>query len=76
MANDRRDRNQARRPLLPLPQRRTSPGRRRAPGKSIFSEYADSLTAAAWHPLAEGIGLDAIRQGEGPLVYKSNMEEK
>ncbi|MEA5455235.1 glycoside hydrolase family 43 protein [Sinomonas sp. JGH33] len=45
-------------------------------GKSIFSEYADTLTTAEWTPLAEGIGLDAISQGEGPLVYKSNTEEK
>ncbi|MFC4138559.1 MULTISPECIES: glycoside hydrolase family 43 protein [unclassified Microbacterium] len=45
-------------------------------GKSIFCEHSGSLTAAAWTPLAEGIGLDTIRQGEGPLVYKSNTEEK
>jgi hypothetical protein len=34
------------------------------------------LTAADWKPLAEGIGLGAIGQGEGPLVYKSNTEDK
>jgi hypothetical protein len=45
-------------------------------GKSIFSETSESLTAADWKPLAEGIGLDAISQGEGPLVYKSNTEDK
>jgi hypothetical protein len=45
-------------------------------GKSIFSETAESLTAVDWKPLAEGIGLDAISRGEGPLVYKSNTEEK
>jgi hypothetical protein len=45
-------------------------------GKSIFSETSTSLTAAEWKPLAEGIGLGAIIQGEGPLVYKSNTEEK
>ncbi|MFG3340717.1 glycoside hydrolase family 43 protein [Glycomyces sp. NPDC048151] len=45
-------------------------------GKSIFSETAASLTAAEWAPLAEGIGLGAIKQGEGPLVYKSNTEDK
>jgi hypothetical protein len=45
-------------------------------GKSVFSETAESLTAVDWEPLAEGIGLDAISQGEGPLVYKSNTEEK
>jgi hypothetical protein len=26
--------------------------------------------------LVEGIGLGAISQGEGPLVYKSNTEQK
>lgn len=46
-------------------------------GKSIFSETADSLTAPDWKPLvAEGIGLDAVERGEGPLVYKSNTEDK
>ncbi|MER7243343.1 glycoside hydrolase family 43 protein [Kribbella sp. NPDC000426] len=45
-------------------------------GKSIFSETSPSLTTTEWKPLAEGIGLDAITQGEGPLVYKSNTEDK
>jgi hypothetical protein len=45
-------------------------------GKSIFSESSASLAAAEWKPLAEGIGLDAIIRGEGPLVYKSNTDEK
>lgn len=45
-------------------------------GKSIFSETADSLTALDWAPLAEGIGLDVISRGEGPLVYRSNTEER
>jgi hypothetical protein len=45
-------------------------------GKSVFSETAASLTAGEWMPLAQGIGLDAISRGEGPLVYKSNTEEK
>ena len=44
-------------------------------GKSIFSETATSLTGE-WKPLAEGIGLGPISQGEGPLAYKSNTEEK
>jgi hypothetical protein len=44
-------------------------------GKSIFSETSPSLTAD-WKPLAEGIGLGPISQGEGPLVYKSNTEDK
>jgi hypothetical protein len=34
------------------------------------------VTAANWKPLAEGIGLDEISRGEGPLVYKSNTEDK
>ncbi|WP_458113939.1 glycoside hydrolase family 43 protein [Arthrobacter sp. R1-13] len=45
-------------------------------GKSIFSETSPSLTAADWKPLAAGIGLGPISQGEGPLVYKSNTEDK
>ncbi|WP_205328241.1 glycoside hydrolase family 43 protein [Glycomyces sp. YM15] len=44
-------------------------------GKSIFSETATSLMGE-WAPLAEGIGLGPISQGEGPLVYKSNTEDK
>ncbi|MFD7160630.1 glycoside hydrolase family 43 protein [Kribbella sp. NPDC059898] len=45
-------------------------------GKTVFSEMSDSLTAAEWKPLTEGIGLGTITQGEGPLVYKSNTEDK
>jgi len=45
-------------------------------GKSIYSETSTSLSAADWKPLAEGIGLGAVTQGEGPLVYKSNTENK
>lgn len=45
-------------------------------GKSIFSETSTSLTGAEWKPLAEGIGLGAVVQGEGPLVYKSNTADK
>jgi hypothetical protein len=45
-------------------------------GKSVFCETSTSLTATEWEPLAEGIGLDTISQGEGPLVYKSNTENK
>jgi hypothetical protein len=45
-------------------------------GKAIFSETAASLTAPDWKPLAEGIGLGPVSQGEGPLVYKSNTEDR
>ncbi|UVJ41305.1 glycoside hydrolase family 43 protein [Arthrobacter sp. CJ23] len=45
-------------------------------GKSVFSEIAVYLSAVDWKPLAEGIGLDAINRGEGPLVYKANTEDK
>ena len=45
-------------------------------GKSVFCESSTSLTAGEWKPVAEGIGLGTISQGEGPLVYKSNTEEK
>lgn len=44
-------------------------------GKTVFSETATSLTGE-WEPLAEGIGLGPISQGEGPLVYQSNTEDK
>jgi hypothetical protein len=43
---------------------------------SGFSETSPSLTAVDWKPLAEGIGLDAISRGEGPLAYRSNTEDK
>ncbi|SDE11466.1 glycoside hydrolase family 43 protein [Glycomyces harbinensis] len=50
---------------------------REAPlGKTVYSETAASLSAADWAPLAEGIGLGPIAQGEGPLVYKSNTEDR
>ncbi|HEX2144598.1 MAG TPA: immunoglobulin-like domain-containing protein, partial [Glycomyces sp.] len=46
-------------------------------GKFILSETATSLAAdAEWQFLAECIGSGAINQGEGPLVFKSNTEEK
>jgi hypothetical protein len=45
-------------------------------GKSVFSETATSLTGAEWRPLKEGIGLGAIERGEGPLVFKSNTEDR
>jgi hypothetical protein len=45
-------------------------------GKSVFSETSESLTALHWKPLTSGIGLGAISQGEGPLAYKSNTEDK
>ncbi|MQM25854.1 glycoside hydrolase family 43 protein [Glycomyces albidus] len=44
-------------------------------GKTVFSETATSLTGE-WAPLAEGIGLGAIRQGEGPLVYQANSGDR
>jgi hypothetical protein len=44
-------------------------------GKSIFAETATSLTGE-WKPLTEGIGLGPISQGEGPLVYRSNTEDR
>ncbi len=45
-------------------------------GKSIFSETAEYLTELNWQSLAEGIGLDMISRGEGPLVYRSNSEDR
>jgi len=44
--------------------------------KSITAQRSDSLTAAAYEPIAACVGHGAIGDGEGPLVFKSNTEEK
>ncbi|MFJ1969626.1 family 43 glycosylhydrolase [Streptomyces sp. NPDC087903] len=44
--------------------------------KFIFQEKSDSILDPAWDPVAEGIGKGAMTAAEGPLVFKSNTEEK
>ncbi|MEU6919324.1 family 43 glycosylhydrolase [Streptomyces olindensis] len=44
--------------------------------KFIFQEKSDSILSPSWTPVAEGIGKGAMNAAEGPLVFKSNTEEK
>ncbi|WP_425247042.1 family 43 glycosylhydrolase [Streptomyces sp. NEAU-NA10] len=44
--------------------------------KFIFEEKSDSLLSTSWTAVAEGIGKGAMNAAEGPLVFKSNTEEK
>ncbi|MFC4501659.1 MULTISPECIES: family 43 glycosylhydrolase [Streptomyces] len=44
--------------------------------KFIFEEKSDSLRDLSWDAVAEGIGKGAMSAAEGPLVFKSNTEEK
>ncbi|PIM71428.1 hydrolase [Streptomyces sp. JV178] len=44
--------------------------------KFIFEEKSDSLLDLSWDPVAEGIGKGAMSAAEGPLVFKSNTEDK
>ncbi|MES5820562.1 family 43 glycosylhydrolase [Streptomyces sp. RG80] len=44
--------------------------------KFIFEEKSDTLRNLSWTPVAEGIGKGAMNAAEGPLVFKSNTEEK
>jgi beta-xylosidase len=44
--------------------------------KFIFEEKSDSILDLSWDPVAEGIGKGAMSAAEGPLVFKSNTEEK
>lgn len=44
--------------------------------KFIFEEKSDSLRNLSWDAVAEGIGKGAMNAAEGPLVFKSNTEEK
>ncbi|MGW3117663.1 family 43 glycosylhydrolase [Streptomyces sp. NPDC001107] len=43
--------------------------------KFIFEEKSDSILGS-WDPVAEGIGKGAMSAAEGPLVFKSNTEDK
>ncbi|MFI9833338.1 family 43 glycosylhydrolase [Streptomyces sp. NPDC051913] len=43
--------------------------------KFIFEEKSDSILGS-WSAVAEGIGKGAMNAAEGPLVFKSNTEEK
>ncbi|MDX3843723.1 family 43 glycosylhydrolase [Streptomyces europaeiscabiei] len=44
--------------------------------KFIFEEKSDSLRDLSWTAVAEGIGKGAMSAAEGPLVFKSNTEDK
>ncbi|MER5514350.1 family 43 glycosylhydrolase [Streptomyces sp. NPDC002763] len=44
--------------------------------KFVFEEKSDSILAADWTPVAAGIGKGAMSAAEGPLVFKSNTEDK
>lgn len=45
-------------------------------GKFILGETSASLTDTEWDFLTECIGSGELSQGEGPLIFKSNTEEK
>nr|WP_277605780.1 immunoglobulin-like domain-containing protein [Glycomyces sp. L485] len=45
-------------------------------GKFILAESSTSLTDTEWDFLTECIGSGDIGAGEGPLIFKSNTEEK
>ena len=44
--------------------------------KFIFQEKSDSILDESWDYVAEGIGKGTMSAAEGPLVFKSNTEEK
>jgi hypothetical protein len=45
-------------------------------GKFVRQERAASLTSTGYSPVAECIGKGVIGQGEGPLIFKSNTENR
>ncbi|MFD2686434.1 family 43 glycosylhydrolase [Streptomyces phyllanthi] len=45
-------------------------------GKFITAEKSADLRATSYDLVAEGIGQGAVEQGEGPIVFPSNTEEK
>ncbi|WP_199442176.1 glycoside hydrolase family 43 protein [Umezawaea beigongshangensis] len=45
-------------------------------GKFVLQERATSLTSTSYSPVAECIGKGVIGQGEGPLIFKSNTENR
>ncbi|SEA33170.1 Glycosyl hydrolases family 43 [Thalassobacillus cyri] len=45
-------------------------------GKFIFQEVGDSVLDPNFELIREGLGKGDISRGEGPLVFKSNTEEK
>ncbi|MDW4911250.1 family 43 glycosylhydrolase, partial [Streptomyces sp. ADMS] len=44
--------------------------------KFIFEEKSDTLRNLSWTAVTEGIGKGEMNAAEGPLVFKSNTEEK
>jgi hypothetical protein len=45
-------------------------------GRHVFQESGDSFLAASFTLVNENIEQDFMIQGEGPIVFKSNVEEK
>src|SRR5690625_6687016 len=45
-------------------------------GKFVFQEVGDSILDHNFKIIKEGIGKGQISQGEGPIIFKSNTEEK
>ncbi|WP_425830205.1 family 43 glycosylhydrolase [Streptomyces fractus] len=45
-------------------------------GKFILQEKSRDLLSPSWATVAEGIGMGSMAQGEGPLVFRSNTEDK
>ncbi len=45
-------------------------------GKFIRLERSRTLTATPWERVAECIGQGTVSRGEGPLVFKSNTDDK
>ncbi|MFF1262096.1 MULTISPECIES: family 43 glycosylhydrolase [unclassified Streptomyces] len=45
-------------------------------GKFILEEKSTHLLSTSWTTVSEGIGMGTMAQGEGPLVFKSNTEDK
>lgn len=45
-------------------------------GKFVFQEVGHSILDPHFKMIKEGVGKGQIRQGEGPIVFKSNIEEK
>lgn len=45
-------------------------------GKFVFQEVGDSILDHNFKMIKEGIGKGQISQGEGPIIFKSNTEEK
>lgn len=45
-------------------------------GKFIFSDWSTSLTSTSWNAITDCIGSGELGAAEGPLIFKSNTEER